>query len=243
MQACYKSYVLRRVKLLTAILLLPCCFAVGQVFFGVVIQLGFSGMVLVPLAAGSACMLLLYTYMPKPIWAYVLGHEFSHAIACMLCGGRVKGMKISNNGGHVYVTRDNFFVTLAPYFTPIYAIAVFAVFALGRQVLGWGAPVTWAAFFWALGLTYSFHVLLTWDILHTRQPDIISQGYLFSAVVVFLGNALVAVLGVVFVSNDIRLPQIAHSLGDEVSETYRIIGGLVQNAPTAINSALNSFLS
>ena len=71
---------------------------------------------------------LLYFWLPKPVWTYVLGHEFTHAIATMLCGGRVKGMKVGSDGGHVYVTRDNFFVTLAPYFIPIYAIMVFVVF-------------------------------------------------------------------------------------------------------------------
>ena len=193
-----------------------------------------------PLLAGATCMGLLYFCLPKPVWTYVLGHEFTHAIATMLCGGRVKGMKVGSGGGHVYVTRDNFFVTLAPYFIPIYAIMVFVVFALGRQLLGWEGYLAWATFFWALGLAYSFHVLLTRDFLHSRQPDIISQGYLFSAVIVFLGNALVVVLGMNIVSNDIGLGLIARSLGNGVSETYLIIGGFAENTLTTINSVLNS---
>ncbi len=228
---------------MAAVLLLPCCYAIGQVFFEIVFQLKFNGMVLVPMATGSACMLLLYTWLPKPIWTYVLGHEFTHAIASMLCGGRVKGMKVTGKGGHVYVTRDNFFVTLSPYFIPIYAIMVFVVFALSRQFFSWDTPMAWAAFFWALGLAYSFHIFLTWDILHTRQPDITSQGYLFSAVIIFLGNSMIAVLGMKFVSNGIGFSQIAYSLGSEVSETYRIIGSFAQNGLITINSALKSNLS
>jgi hypothetical protein len=37
---------------------------------------------------------------------------------------------------------------------------------------------------------------LTWEILKTRQTDITSQGYLFSGVVIFLGNALVLAMAV-----------------------------------------------
>ena len=228
---------------MVAVLLLPCCYATGQVFFQIVFQLKFNGMVLVPMLAGSACMFLLYTWLPKPIWTYVLGHEFTHAIASMLCGGRVKGMKVGSEGGHVYVTRDNFFVTLSPYFIPIYAIMVFVVFALSRQLFDWETPMAWAVFFWALGLAYSFHIFLTWDILHTRQPDITSQGYLFSAVIIFLGNAMIGVFGMKFVSNGIGLSQIAYSLRSEVSETYHIIGGFAQNGLITINSALKSNLS
>jgi len=46
-----------------------------------------------------------------------------------------------------------------------------------------------------LGAAYSFHVTLTFHILKTSQSDITSQGYLFSAVVIFLGNALTLIVG------------------------------------------------
>ena len=135
----------------------------------------FQGVVIVPLIAGVACMGALFRWLPRPMWVYVLGHEFTHALATMVCGGRVKGMKVTGEGGHVYVTKDNFFVTLAPYFVPLYAVLVFAFFALGRVFLGWDTPWAWGIFHWALGLAYSFHVLLTVEILRTRQPDITSQ--------------------------------------------------------------------
>lgn len=232
--------VLRRFKLVFAVLLLPVCTGVGRALWEISSQLQFNGIVMAPLLAGATCMGLLYFYLPKPMWTYVLGHEFTHAIATMLCGGRVKGMKVGSDGGHVYVTRDNFFVTLAPYFIPIYAIMVFVVFALGRQLLGWEGHLAWATFFWALGLAYSFHVLLTRDFLHSRQPDIISQGYLFSAVIIFIGNTLVVFLGIRLVSGSIGTEQMARSLFNGVSETYLIIVDLAANALTTINSVLNS---
>jgi hypothetical protein len=47
-----------------------------------------------------------------------------------------------------------------------------------------------------LGAAYAFHITLTWHILKTRQTDITSQGYIFSAAVIFLGNALVLLIAV-----------------------------------------------
>ena len=47
-----------------------------------------------------------------------------------------------------------------------------------------------------LGAAYAFHITLTWHILQTQQPDITSQGRLFSAVIIFLGNLLVLLLAV-----------------------------------------------
>ncbi|HXI50722.1 MAG TPA: hypothetical protein VNH84_04440, partial [Candidatus Saccharimonadales bacterium] len=46
-----------------------------------------------------------------------------------------------------------------------------------------------------VGAAYSFHVTLTWHILQTHQTDITSQGYLFSAVIIFLGNICVLLVG------------------------------------------------
>ena len=47
-----------------------------------------------------------------------------------------------------------------------------------------------------LGAAYSFHVTLTWHILKHQQTDISEQGYLFSAVVIFLGNVGVLLVGI-----------------------------------------------
>ena len=47
-----------------------------------------------------------------------------------------------------------------------------------------------------VGAAYAFHVTLTGHALQTRQTDITSQGYFFSAVIIFLGNVGVLLLGV-----------------------------------------------
>jgi len=47
-----------------------------------------------------------------------------------------------------------------------------------------------------IGAAYAFHITLTFHVLQTRQSDITGQGYLFSAVVIFLGNVCVLLFGI-----------------------------------------------
>ena len=54
-----------------------------------------------------------------------------------------------------------------------------------------------------LGAAYAFHVTLTFQTLQTRQSDITSQGYLFSGVVIFLGNAGILLFGVPLLAGSI----------------------------------------
>jgi len=71
---------------------------------------------------------------------------------------------------------------------------VVAVFVVGHLLWNWSRYVVW--FHLLLGAAYAFHVTLTWHVLKNRQTDITQQGYLFSAVVIFLGNISVLLLGI-----------------------------------------------
>ena len=128
------------------------------------------------------------------MWIYVVGHEFTHALWTWLLGGKVKKFKASSKGGHVVVTKSNFLIALAPYFFPLYAVLVVAMFLLGCLVWNWQSYLP--VFHLLLGAAYAFHVTLTWHVLKGSQSDITEQGYLFSAVVIFLGNLTVLLLGI-----------------------------------------------
>ena len=71
---------------------------------------------------------------------------------------------------------------------------VVGVFAAGDRLWNWHRYVVW--FHLLLGAAYAFHVTLTWHILKAEQSDITAHGYLFSAVVVFLGNISVLLVGI-----------------------------------------------
>jgi hypothetical protein len=144
--------------------------------------------------SGAGCWWVIYLLLPKPMWMYVLGHELTHALWTWAFGGRVKKFKASSKGGHVVVTKNNFVIALAPYFFPLYAVMVVGIYACGGLVFGWGKYVVW--FHLLLGATYAFHLTLTWHVLKSQQTDITDQGYLFSGVVIFLGNMTVLLAGV-----------------------------------------------
>ena len=152
---------------------------------------GSVDVVWIPLLGGAACWIVIFLLLPKPMWIYVFGHELTHALWTWLFGGEVKKMKVTSAGGHVVISKTNFLITLAPYFFPLYVVLVIGGFALGRWLWGW--PLVY--FHLLVGAAYAFHVTLTVHVLQTSQSDITSQGYLFSAVVIFLGNVCVLLLG------------------------------------------------
>jgi hypothetical protein len=179
------------VKLIIAIGLLPVCAGGARALWLVVQRCGGADTTWVPLLAGAACWVVIFLLLPKPMWLYVLGHELTHALWTWLFGGQVKKMKITSAGGHVVISKTNFVIALAPYFFPLYAVLVIAVFALGHWLWNWHLVY----FDLAVGAAYAFHVTLTFHVLQTQQSDITSQGWLFSSVVIFLGNVCVLLFG------------------------------------------------
>ena len=181
-------------KLIVAMLLLPLCFGAVQALWLVLTHSGQAVTIWVGFLSGAACWLVIFYLLPKPMWIYVFGHELTHALWTWLFGGRVKRFKATSKGGHVMVTKTNFLIALAPYFFPVYAALVVLLFVIGHLIWNWAPYVV--CFHLLLGAAYAFHVTLTWHILKTEQSDITQHGYFFSAVVIFLGNMAVLLVGV-----------------------------------------------
>ena len=193
------------VKLILGILLLPVCFGAAAALSRVVGATGRTPLFWVALLGGAGCWLAIFLLLPKPMLAYVFGHELTHALWTWACGGRVKKFKASAKGGHVILTKTNFLIALAPYFFPLYAVFVILLFVLGHLIWNWQYYLPWFHFF--LGAAYAFHVTLTWHILQTRQTDITEQGWLFSGVVIWLGNMLVLLIGLPLLTSGVRLSE------------------------------------
>jgi hypothetical protein len=181
-------------KTIIAILLLPVCVGAVSALWMVLRQSGDADTIWVAFLSGAACWLTIYLLLPKPMWVYVFGHELTHALWTWLLGGKVKKFKASASGGHVVVNKSNFAIALAPYFFPLYAILVVLVFLAGHWLWNWRHYLVW--FHLLLGAAYAFHVTLNWHILKHDQTDISDQGYLFSAVIIFLGNVAVLLVGI-----------------------------------------------
>ena len=190
-------------KLIIGILLLPVCLGSASALSRVVSAAGNAQTFWIALIGGAACWLTVFLLLPKPMLAYVFGHELTHAVWAWAFGGRVKRFKASASGGHVVITRSNFLIALAPYFFPLYVALVILVYAVGHLIWNWHHYVPWLHFF--IGVAYAFHVTLTWHILKTQQTDITQQGYLFSAVIIWLGNIIVLLVGIPLLTSQVKL--------------------------------------
>ncbi len=191
------------IKFIIAVLLLPVCGGAGMALFKVLHACGSADTTWVPFLAGAACWIVIFLLLPKPMWLYVFGHELTHALWTWLFGGQVKKMKVTAKGGHVIISKTNFIIALAPYFFPLYVVLIVGVFALGNFIWNWHGYLVW--FHLCVGAAYAFHVTLTGQVLQTRQTDITGQGYLFSAVIIFLGNVSVLLFGVPLLTAKVSL--------------------------------------
>ncbi len=190
----YNTPVPKWIKTVIAVLLLPFCAGAVKALVRLLAATGRAETIWVATIGGAACWLIIFLLLPKPMRIYIFGHELTHAIWAWVFGGKVKKFKVTADGGHVVITKSNFVIALAPYFFPLYVALVVLGFMLGNLVWGWSRYAVW--FHLLIGAAYAFHVTLTWHILRTRQTDITSQGYLFSAVIIFLGNIGVLFVGV-----------------------------------------------
>ena len=212
-------------KMLVAIALLPLCIGAGRALWMVFQHTGSWDTTWVPLLAGVACWVVVYLLLPRPMWIYVLGHELTHALWAWVFGGHVKKMKVTSNGGHVVLTKTNFFIALAPYFFPLYAVLVVAVFWVGQLIWDWRHFL--ALFHLFLGAAYAFHVTLTAHILKTQQTDITEQGYLFSTVVIFLGNITVLLVGIPLLAGKVGVRTALGWWFENTAEVFHRIGHLI----------------
>jgi len=215
--------VARWFKFFVGLALVPLCVGGAVALWRVMRVNGGADSTWLPLLAGAICWGVLYLLLPRPMWMYVAGHELTHAVWAWVFGGSVKRLRISSQGGHVVVSKTNFLIALAPYFFPFYAVVVVA----GFRLAGWLWPdlalQVW--FHLALGAAYAFHLTLTGHVLKTTQSDITEHGYVFSGVIIFLGNLAVLLLAVPLLT---RSPGVAEALGWWWQATLQVMEALAR---------------
>ncbi|HAH08257.1 MAG TPA: hypothetical protein DCM05_17315 [Elusimicrobia bacterium] len=130
--------------------------------------------------------------------AYVFAHELTHALAAWMLGGKVHGIKVGLESGHVDLSHSNPFIALAPYWLPLYALAAVLLY---RAALWAGTPLAREAFLLAMGASLSFHFFHTAESLWAaRQGDLEDTGAVLGIVLILLLNGvlLLAVLKCLF---------------------------------------------
>ena len=132
---------------------------------------------------------------------YVFGHELTHAIWTWLMGGRVSKFRVSRTGGYVVTDTNNFWISLAPYFFPIYSILALLLFG-GIGVFVDVEPYR-RSLFGVVGFTWSFHITFAVWMLWEGQTDLVEHGTFFSMMVIYLVNFSVLSVMLIVASRDV----------------------------------------
>ena len=181
---------LRLLRFLIGLLLLPLCVAVTMALLDTLRNITSAASLISPettwLLTGFFIWLGMWFFLPTPVRTYVVAHELTHALWGLLFGARVRNLRITPTGGSVSISRPNLLITLSPYFFPLYTVIIILVRALLGLVLHpVPLPLLWL---FLVGLTWGFHVCFTVQSLMTEQPDIHEYGRLFSYSIIYLFN-------------------------------------------------------
>jgi len=163
---------------------------------------------------------------PRPLRAYVFGHELTHAIWVWMWGGRVSHMEVSREGGYILTDTHNFWIALAPYFYPLYSLVV--VIGFGAASLFWDithvretfmlmTPMQWM--FLLLGATWAFHLSFTIWMIPKGQTDLTYHGTFFSLVIIYLMNLLLVAVILIVVSRQLSFAEFGRALLEN-AETF-----------------------
>lgn len=167
---------------------------------------------------GAGVWIAVFFCLPRPVWFYVFGHEMTHALAVWLAGGKVYSMHVANEGGHVATDKVNWWISLSPYFVPLYTliwVGLWISVDFYYPLKGW-QPVL----FGGIGLTYAFHVTFTLTMLHPDQTDLSGEGYLFSGVVIAGLNLLVIYLLLLLAADNVTWQFAALAVAERTAQTY-----------------------
>lgn len=158
------------------------------------------------------------------LYLYVMGHELTHAIAILLCGGKIKGIKItSTQGGYVLTNKTNIFISLAPYFVPFWML----VWLLGVWSVNFFYPFgTYIEWLYAgFGFWLAYHLYWTvYSIIQERQPDLFDNGLLFSVLIVMIINCAL-LIGVLMLFGIISPENFAGAFNASTRQFFNIICG------------------
>jgi hypothetical protein len=178
-------------RIILGIALVPFCIGFGRQLAGTVLTITYQPLVPYWFAGGFLIYLIVHFLFHRPILAYVVGHELTHALFAMLFGGSVKSFHASERGGQVTITKSNFIITLAPYFFPLYTYLALGAYWIARAARASGL-LPWIVL--VAGATFAFHLVLTVVFLLDDQKDIREHGAFFSYPLILLFNIVLTAL-------------------------------------------------
>ncbi len=210
-------------RIVLGILLVPVVIGYGMAFYEVLLNFRQIRTPELNLLLGVTSYLAFHVLVGVPTRIYVLGHELMHAAAAWISGGKVKAFKVGKTKGSVTTDRVTAFIALAPYAVPLYAVLWTLGYGLAQlfwKDLGWSST-----FFFVLGVTLTFHLVFTVEVLKQRQTDLEITGPLLGLGLIVWFNLALIVAALNLVVDGVRfLPY----LGNGFHHTRAIFQGMLQ---------------
>jgi hypothetical protein len=210
----------RWVKFVVAIFLLPICGILSQTFFTAFARATVSERLWATeefwfFSLGALLWLIAFFGLPRPLVLYVFGHELTHAIWVWALGGRVSRFRVSRAGGHIVTDKNNFWIALAPYFFPIYALLVIVLYGALSLFVDMQPYGRWL--YSLIGVTWAFHLTFTCWMIGKNQTDLSDNGTFFSLVVIYLMNVLLLSAMLIIASPRLTFASFAADLVENVA--------------------------
>jgi hypothetical protein len=182
------------------------------------------GLAMMP--AGMILWLLLGRFLR---FFHVFEHEVTHLVTGLIFFIKPRQLVASESGGRMEMYGNNFIVSLAPYFVPLFSLVLMALMPLLDSTVSVYACGV-------LGLATGYHVITNLQEFSLQQPDIRSHGLVFSTLMCLWGNVIA--LGVVAGFLQQAWPGSWGYLKSGGRETAAIIEFFVTQLPHWINGLL-----
>jgi len=165
----------------------------------------------------------------QPIKLYVFGHELTHAIFVLLSGGQVGEFKVEEDSGYILSNKTNVWISLSPYFVPLYTLFSLSLLAL----INWAIPIPWIdrILFFSTGITWGFHITFTLAMIRRGQSDLEENGVFFSIVLIYLLNLLQISFLLVVASSDVSIREYAEACLFSAGEFSRLLLRVINIEP------------
>ncbi|MEW6040542.1 MAG: hypothetical protein AB1633_03380 [Elusimicrobiota bacterium] len=189
-----KDYIGNFWTFILTLILLPPVYGAGKSFFISLFSLKAAGPGSAEFAyfiLGIISFIVFQIIFAKPIRTYVFGHELTHALAGIISGAKVKTFTVKKSSGSVTLSKAGVFITLAPYFLPVYTVFLMIAYFLFYLVFKSQAIASYNIFVYLVGVTLAFHISLTSYAIFQGQTDLRKYGVLFSILFVLLLNIFV----------------------------------------------------
>ncbi len=168
------------------ILCLPLIFLFGVSFWDLLKLLSFENPLHVSFIVSFIGSTLLFAlFLSRGSFLAIFEHELTHNLWAILTFNKPTGFHIEKGyGGEFnYEGKGNFLMALSPYFSLTFSFLILPLYLVIQQEY-------YKYFIIILGILTGFHTSTTLKETGFRQTDLKEYGYLFSFIIIILGNIL-----------------------------------------------------